>query len=72
MIKLNEIRVGNLFTYCNHKEEYHFDLSDFSCLSKCDLLLEDIKPIKITDSKIIEIGFDKKESVFGIIYEKRL
>ena len=72
MIKLNEIRVGNLFTYCNHEEESPFNLSDFISLNEYDLSLEDIKPIKITDKKLCDIGFEKKESDLGSIYEKKI
>ena len=72
MINIQEIRVGNLFTYCNHEDELPFDISDFVSIHEYELSLEDIKPIKITDEKLIEIGFDKKESFFGYIYEKKI
>lgn len=64
MIKINEIRVGNLFTYCNNEDEYPFELSDFVSLNEYELSLEDIKPIRITDKKLCDIGFEKDNTYF--------
>lgn len=62
MIKLNEIRIGNLFTYCNNEDESPFNLSDFVSLNEYELSLEDIKPIRITLNRLYDLGFINKDN----------
>ena len=73
MIKENELRIGNML---HHKkawsyrqgnqilEEFDFtwNSSDWGAICECTLFFEDIDPIELSEQRLLEFGFEKKDN----------
>lgn len=57
MIKINEVRIGNWFSYNGADEEMQIDANDFQYVINGHIT--DIEPIPLTEEWLVKLGFEK-------------